>query len=113
MTNLKRRYIEVALVVVILLTLTSGRVFGEEVRPLRDFMFQPPNSIYAKYGYSEDTFRFYNFIHLKDICQIFEAQIKALRAEIDELKEQVAELKKPVKVLPLVSDPNDVGEGKE
>lgn len=97
MSNLKRRYIAVTIGVVILLiiTLSGGRVFGADkpVKPMVDFMFTPPNSIYAEYGFSDKTFKFFNFIKLREVWQAQDIQIAALRAEVDELKKQVAELK--------------------
>jgi len=77
-------------VVLILLVLATSIVFGVGVKKdLRDFLLQPPNNIYAEYGYSEETLIFYNLIKLREACMEYEARLKAL-------EQQVAELKKPV-----------------
>ncbi len=90
-------------------------VFGipEPVKMLRDFLFQPPNSVYQQYGYSEETFLFYNIIANKE-------NTGKLGADIVELKKQVAMLKQMQKNIlrdidgagiPISDPPFDPNEG--
>ncbi len=91
---------EVIIIVVILVVtvLLCNLAFGineiQKPKDLRDFLSQPPNSIYQIYGYSEETFLLYNIIALREACQSYELRIKALETQVAELKVMLLEQKK-------------------
>ena len=90
-----RRIKELILVLVILAAMVAliGYAHGKD---LRDFLLQPPASVYQEYDYSEDTFRLYNMVATKELGQSHEARIKALENNMGKLRIEVNELKKQV-----------------
>jgi hypothetical protein len=55
-------------------------------RNLRDFLWQTPNSVYQEFGYSEETFLYWNVVALKERYEKQEARIAALEGKVAELE---------------------------
>lgn len=99
----------VVVVVAIVGSITMGDVTAQpKPKDLRDFLIQPPNSIYQEYGYSEETLFLYNILTLKEVCQSYAVKIQGSEARIKSLEEQVAELVEAQKHMFTVPDSNDI-----
>ena len=103
---MKKREIAIIVALLVLLVIGGKLAFGvneaQQPKDLRDFLVQPPNSVYQAYGYSEETQLLYNLIDLRAICINQEARIKALELQVAELVEIVELIHKP-----RIIDPND------
>lgn len=97
-------------VLIVLLLCFAAMSFAQaparQERPLRDYLHQPPNSFYDKHGYSEDVFRLYNLIALKETCAFQDKKIKALEEKVAGLEKTVAGL--IWDIAKLMPEPNEV-----
>ena len=96
---MKKREVAIIVVLLALVVILCNVAFGvnevQQPKPLRDFLVQPPNSVYQTYGYSEETLLLYNLIDLKVTNNQQEARIKALEIQVTALMK------------PAVVDPNN------
>lgn len=81
----------VVLVVAILSCVTTGAgTSPQNQNDLRNFLFQPPNSFYNTYGYSEENLLLFNIISGREERQKLEVRIKTLEDMVKALEVQVA-----------------------
>lgn len=95
------------IVVIAVLAALIALVGLVQAKDLRDYLWQPPGSVYAEYGWDEDTFRFYNMVANKELGQGHEPRIKALENKVAKLLIEVNELKNRVSeaaVLPTMDE---------
>lgn len=113
----KTKEFVILIVIFVALVVSTELVFGywpkndtggqPKVKDLRDYLLQPPASVYAEYGWNEDTFRLYNMVANKELGQGHEPRIKALEDNVAKLLIEVNDLKKQVSeatVLPTLDD---------
>lgn len=125
---MKRIILVVAVIFLMSVTLpASGYRDNKPVKPLIDYLMQPPNSTMELYGYDPDTIRLFNLIASLQLAQHNEKQIISLRKEVVGLKQTIQNLEVLVRanvriiatltttntvddIKVEVSDPNDVKE---
>ncbi len=108
-----KRSKEVTIIVVLLVVavLTCKMAFGangvQRPKDLRDFLAQPPNSVYQVYGYSEETFLLYNIIAVMEASQKQELRIKALEKQVAELEKKIERRTSNAELSTPNTDPNN------
>ncbi len=112
-----RKFILLIVLVVILclvgVPFALAQVQVQKSKDLRDFMLQPPNSVYREYRYSEETFLFYNIIAAQEASQLNAQKIKVLEELVKKLEKLVEDLertefKRQISLPSKNTDPNDI-----